>query len=62
MYVRPAWDHLYTDPEIAASWARFSTHKPREDGLRPESNTKDLEGGAVLCQQPQWVYCKHSKY
>ncbi len=46
MYVRPAWETMYNDPEIAASWARFSTHKPRDDGLRPESNLKDLEGEA----------------
>jgi len=47
MYVRPAWETMYKDPEVAASWARFSTHKPRDDGLRPESNLKDLEGEAL---------------
>ena len=44
-FVGPAWNAMLNDPEVEQSWARFSTHKPRDDGLRPESNLLDLEGG-----------------
>ena len=43
-FVRPAWIAMLGNPEVQQSWARFSTHKPRDDGLRPESNLLDLEG------------------
>ena len=43
-FVHPAWNAMLHNPEVEQSWARFSTHKPRNDGLRPESNLLDLEG------------------
>lgn len=43
-FVLPAWNAMMRDPEVEQSWARFSTHRPRDDGLRPESNLLDLEG------------------
>lgn len=44
--VRPSWFKLYTDPQIAESWASFASHAPRSDGRRPVTSLANLEGAA----------------
>ena len=48
--IRPAWFKLYTDPDIAKSWASFASHSPRSDGRRPVTSLANIEG-AILASE-----------